>query len=312
MARGDSLLRSTTTADVADATTLSDLDMALHQAHAALDEGVRDSGGTSIFDWASMSSDASYNQETANAVSSASTSLMSAIKAVRASIALEESITAQADLSTQLDEARLVYEQNNGKVSDASTVTALSDAIGSAEQTAALDVNVTAASIYQDATNSLSVACEKVESSHTDWQAAQEAAAAAAGRASAARYSSQSETQAAVQSGGSVAQASDGTWYVTYANGQYVDSSGGVTEYFDNYYVAHRSTGTNGQTIASRPTYVVVDGVTYRYVSELLRPIGSSYSDIQSWATANGGIAFQTCDYSTGQKMALIIHYEPV
>lgn len=76
--------------------------------------------------------------------------------------------------------------------------------------------------------------------------------------------------------------------------------------------MAHRSTGTNGQTIASRPTYVVVDGVTYRYVSELLRPIGSSYSDIQSWATANGGIAFQTCDYSTGQKMALIIHYEPV
>lgn len=312
VARGDSLLRSTTTADVADATTLSDLDMALHQAHAALDEGVRDSGGTSIFDWASMSSDASYNQETANAVSSASTSLMSAIKAVRASIALEESITAQADLSTQLDEARLVYEQNNGKVSDASTVTALSDAIGSAEQTAALDVNVTAASIYQDATNSLSVACEKVESSHTDWQAAQESAAAAAGRASAARYSSQSEAQAAAKSGGSVAQASDGTWYVTYATGQYVDSSGGVTEYFDNYYVAHRSTGTNGQTIASRPTYVVVDGVTYRYVSELLRPIGSSYSDIQSWATANGGIAFQTCDYSTGQKMALIIHYKPV
>ena len=39
VARGDSLLRSTTTADVADATTLSDLDMALHQAHAALDEG---------------------------------------------------------------------------------------------------------------------------------------------------------------------------------------------------------------------------------------------------------------------------------
>lgn len=256
--------------------------------------------------------DASQTSDTSPvplAVSSASTSLMSAIKAVRASIALEESITAQADLSTQLDEARLVYEQNNGKVSDASTVTALSDAIGSAEQTAALDVNVTAASIYQDATNSLSVACEKVESSHTDWQAAQEAAA---GRASAARYSSQSEAQAAAKSGGSVAQASDGTWYVTYATGQYVDSSGGVTEYFDNYYVAHRSTGTNGQTIASRPTYVVVDGVTYRYVSELLRPIGSSYSDIQSWATANGGIAFQTCDYSTGQKMALIIHYEPV
>lgn len=273
VARGDALLRSTTTADVADAGTLSNLDMALHQAHAALDEGVRDSGGTSIFDWASMSADARHNQETADSVAAASTLVTDAIKAVQDSIDLQDSIEARATLESLLEEAKAAYEEAEGGVSDATTLTALSDTIGSVEAALAGDVSATDASVYQAAADSLSTA------------------------------------QAAAQSGGSVAQAADGTWYVNYATGQYVDSSGGVTEYFDNYYVAHRSTGTNGQTIASRPTYVVVDGVRYRYVSERHAAVGSDYNLIKEWATANGGIAFQTCE---PDGSVLVTHYEPI
>lgn len=309
IARGDALLRSTTKADVADDGTLASLDAALCQAHMVLDEGVRCSGGSSIFDWASISADAQHNQGTADEVSSANASLVSAIRAVNQSIALEESIEAQDALNAQLEDAREVYEQDSGKVSDTATITALSDAIDFAQQTASLDVNETKASVYQAATDSLSSAQEAVETSHDEWQKAQEAAADAARRASAARYTSRSEAQAAAQSGGTVAQASDGTWYVTYTTGKYVDSSGGVTEYFDNYYVAHRSTGTNGQTIASRPTYVVVDGVKYQYVSETHAAIGSDYGLIKDWATANGGIAFQTCE---PDGSVLVTHYEPV
>ena len=309
VARGDVLLRSTTKADVADEATLTDLDMALSQAHAVLGEGVRDSGGTSIFDWASMSADARHNQQTADEAASASASLVARMREVRASIDLEESIEAQEALGIQLDDARSVRDQNEGKVSDASTMTALKDAIASAEQTFSLDVSVTDASVYQDAAGTLSSASDAVKTSHDEWQKAQEAAAAAARRASAARYASRSEAQAAAQSGGKVTQASDGTWYVSYATGQYVDSSGGVTEYFDNYYVAHRSTGTNGKTIASRPPYVVVDGVKYQYVSERHAAVGSDYNLIKDWATANSGIAFQTCE---PDGSVLVTHYEPV
>lgn len=307
--RGDALLRSTMKDDVADEATLTDLDMALCQAHVVLDEGVRDSGGTSIFDWASMSADAQHNRQTADEAAFASAALVTAMQDVRASIALEQSIEAQDALSAQLDDARSVRDQNDGKVSDVSTMTTLEDAIASAEQTVSLDVNVTDANVYREATDALSSASDSVKTSHDEWQKAQEAAAAAARRASAARYASRSEAQAAAQSGGTVAQASDGTWYVSYATGQYVDSSGGVTEYFDNYYVAHRSTGTNGQTIASRPTYVVVDGVRYQYVSERHAAVGSDYNLIKDWATANGGIAFQTCE---PDGSVLVTHYEPV
>lgn len=307
--RADALLRMTTMTDVADKAALADLDMALYQAHAVLNEGGRDSGGTTLFDWASVAADARHNQETADEVSSASTSLVSAIRAVRSSIALEESIKAQATLNAQIDDARQVYEQNSGKVSDASTVTALSDTINLAEQTASLDVNETDAGIYQAMTDSLSSACEAVEASNVEWQKAQEVAAAATRRASVARYTSRSQAEAAAQSSGVVSQAASGTWYVSYATGQYVDPSGGVTEYFDNYYVAHRSTGSNGQTIASRPTYVVVDGVKFQYVSERHAAVGSDYGLIKDWATANGGIAFQTCE---PDGSVLVTHYEPV
>ena len=53
----------------------------------------------------------------------------------------------------------------------------------------------------------------------------------------------------------------------------------------------------------------MVDGRTYRYVSSMVVPRDTEWSEVSGFAYANGGIGFQTCDPSGGY---LITHYEPV
>lgn len=312
--QAEGMLAETEESDVADPAVLEVLDSSLLQANSILDSdiSVRDSGGESIFDWATVDADARVNEERADAASEATAALNVATDGVESSVVIRKATDARDSLLAARDDAQATYDSIAGQVSDQQVMDSLGGAIATADEALSVAPEDSTAERYESAETQLADAVDAANKSHAAWQRAQEEAAAAERTASAARYPSKSAAQSAAGSGGIVQQDADGTWYVTYVQGNYVDATGGVTEYFDNYFVAHRSTGTNGQTIASRPATVVVDGVTYRYVSEKILPIGSDYNDIKDWATANNGIAFQTCDYSTGRQMALVLHYEPV
>lgn len=95
------------------------------------------------------------------------------------------------------------------------------------------------------------------------------------------------------------------TYYNAYGTEE-ADANGAVTQWADRYFIAH-DWSSNGQRIMSKPAHVVVDGQTYHYVSSRVVARDTTWSQIQGFAQANGGIAFQTC-YGANY---LITHYEP-
>ena len=89
--------------------------------------------------------------------------------------------------------------------------------------------------------------------------------------------------------------------------GQAEIDTGAVVQWKSGYFCAH-NWSSGGVMIASKPSYVVVDGVTYRYVSSINVARDTTWGEVSGFALANGGIAFQTCSGDT----YLITHYEPV
>ena len=104
----------------------------------------------------------------------------------------------------------------------------------------------------------------------------------------------------------------NGVWYIDYYNDYYqpaADPNGRLTQWYDNYFIAH-DWSLNGQRILSTPSFVVVDGVMYKYIDcQAFSRTCSFPRDIKPFAFRNGGIAFQTC---YGPTQILVTHYEPV
>ena len=99
------------------------------------------------------------------------------------------------------------------------------------------------------------------------------------------------------------------TWSPSYFNAYgtaAADDSGALTQWADNYFIAH-DWSANGKRIASRPAHVVINGTTYHYVSEMVVSRDTYFNDTKAFCYANNGIAFQTC-YGANY---LITHYEP-
>lgn len=99
------------------------------------------------------------------------------------------------------------------------------------------------------------------------------------------------------------------TWQPSYFNAygtEAADPSGALTQWADNYFVAH-NWSANGKRILSRPAHVIINGTTYHYVSEMVVSQGTYLEDVEAFCYANNGIAFQTC-YGANY---LITHYEP-
>ena len=69
-----------------------------------------------------------------------------------------------------------------------------------------------------------------------------------------------------------------------------------LTEYAPGYFAGHRHFSV-GQSIASHPQYVTVNGQKYQYAGTQNFANGSSLSAATGWAgTGSGNIAFQTCN----------------
>lgn len=246
--------------------------------------------------------------------------LHSAASAVTVSKYDREKQDAKDALQASSNSAQGVLDSTENEVHDNAIRQTLADAIDAGNALLGNDT-LLSAGIYSSAQGKIDTASQAVSDDHAQWQKEKEeeeerqrqAAAAAAAAAAAERsYASKEAAEsAAASSGGYAAQSSDGTWYVSYRGNDQegtANSDGSVSEYRDGYYIAHRS-GTNGQTIASKPSHVVVDGKSYHYVSSITVSDQSSLDDALAYARQNGGIGFQTCTIPTGGD--IIVHYEP-
>ena len=248
----------------------------------------------------------SYMQEERQAVEDA-------IFAVETSKRQKDVSDSHNKLADVISSAEASLDTVRGEVSDEGTVTALEEQLENAKAVRDEDlaeIRYTSQSecdsqveTYKNAAAALTEAQTKAEDSHANWQAVQKREA---------EYASQQTAQrAAQQTGGYAAQTSDGTWYVSYRGTDdptTANADGSLSVWKDGYYIAHQWS-SNGQMIKSKPSTVVVNGRTYRYVSSITVPLGTQWSEISGFVYANGGIGFQTC---VGGGNALITHYEPM
>lgn len=222
--------------------------------------------------------------------------------AIERNEALEDDAVNAADaLKTAVGNLESGYEDTLSSELDKaveSATSAYDDSAGwvGSDDRDALSAAIEAASIegmdYADMESALSALKEQTEAVSQATDAAKEAA----------------EREKADESSVQPKPSDDGTWYVSYIwGGQSEIDTGAVVQWKSGYFCAH-DWSQGGKMIASKPAYVVVDGVTYRYVSSINVSRDSTWSDVSGFALANGGIGFQTCAGNT----YLITHYEPV
>ncbi|MBF0578240.1 hypothetical protein IM774_00220 [Erysipelotrichaceae bacterium RD49] len=103
---------------------------------------------------------------------------------------------------------------------------------------------------------------------------------------------------------------SDGIWHVSYIpywGAAAAPDDGSIGLWADGWFIAH-SGMLNGDTIASIPSYVEVDGQVYAMTDTWISDDSVSTEEIAR-ARANNGIVFQTCITDTTNRL---VHYEPV
>lgn len=293
------LLDATGEDAVADVTVLETLRSDREGCDALLGyepEGV--SGGHWVLRWHSLEDVNSDAEDTLAQIATLNETLAGDIEAVNDSVHQKQVSDARDALSSLIGTARDTLSGSEGRVTDDGTRDELSAAIDAAQ--ALVDEGSDDLDALKQRTDDLQAACDAVDSSVSAWQQAQAARAARAASSSGGGSSS---------SGGGGAAAD--TWYVNYYNAYgtaEAAADGSVTQWADGYFVAH-VWSSNGQRILSRPTYVVVNGRTYRYVSSMEVSRDTTWQAVEPYVHAGGGIGFQTCVNGGGY---FISHYEPV
>lgn len=108
-----------------------------------------------------------------------------------------------------------------------------------------------------------------------------------------AQAAAQRATASAVSYGGGASSGNsgggnsggDGAWHVNYRNEYGTPSAaadGAVTQWDDNYYIAH-NWSDNGKMITSQPEYVEVNGTTYKFAGSQEVARDTYYDDIKDW-----------------------------
>ena len=218
----------------------------------------------------------------------------SGVTSVNDSVTAKQRDDAMKATAAKVDEAKGVLDKSNGAVLDDTNRNALNGLIDEAN---ALVGNADATKEQlDDETNRLQGGIDGV---NADMQAKVE-------HDEAVRKAEEEKKARGSASAGS--NATD-TWQPSYVNAYgtaAADDSGALTQWADNYFIAH-DWSANGKRIASRPAHVVINGTTYHYVSEKVVSRDTYFDDTKAFCYANNGIAFQTC-YGANY---LITHYEP-
>lgn len=240
----------------------------------------------------------SSNTHKADTLNKQCDSLKDAIDAFDKSKHVKDCENARDSLQSRASEAQELYDATEGRVLDSSTREALSGEISDADTIIRDPIDDTT-EVAKYATTGLDKAIESVNESNQAYMA----------RAQARARTRQTSSPGSGHDGSS-SSSDSGSWDVNYYQDYWTDSassSGAVTEWAPGYYVAHRHS-SNGQTIASRPGTVTVNGRTYRYVSSQNVSTDTTWDQVEGYVHQNNGIGFQTCDGGT----YLVTHYEPV
>ena len=293
----DALLDATTEDQVDDPTILSDTAEHLASTRVHLSAKPTDVEKQShwLMEIPGLRDAVDENAATAETMRTDAETLVADRDAIDQAMHRKQVADARAALTDLVETMRTSLADSEGQVQDESTREALSAAIQNAESLLA-DESADDLAAYRSATDELNAAKASVDESIAAKTAAEEAAR----KAEEERKARGSATQDA--------NATD-TWHVTYYNAygtEEADANGAVTQWADRYFIAH-DWSSNGQCILSKPAHVVVDGQTYHYVSSRVVTRDTTWPQIQGFAQANGGIAFQTC---YGENY-LITHYEP-
>lgn len=292
----DTTLKSVTDEQVLDPDTLDNLKSVTDGAKPLLtDPGDEPASDEFIlrrvYDYGQLA-DACGKQE--NKVAENIVLVESGVTSVNDSVTAKQRDDAMKATAAKVDEAEGVLDKSNGAVLDDTNRNALNGLIDEAN---ALVGNADATKEQlDDETNRLQGGIDGV---NADMQAKVE-------HDEAVRKAEEEKKARGSASAGS--NATD-TWQPSYFNAYgtaAADDSGALTQWADNYFIAH-DWSANGKRIASRPAHVVINGTTYHYVSEMVVSRDTYFDDTKAFCYANNGIAFQTC-YGANY---LITHYEP-
>lgn len=292
----DATLKSVTAEQVLDESTLDNLKTTADEAKPLLtDPGEEPTSDKfilkRIYSYEQLA-DACDKQE--NKVSENIVLVNVGIKSVNDSVTAKQRDDAMKATAAKVDEAKGVLDKSKGAVLDDANRNALNGLIDEAN---ALIGNADATKEQlDDETNRLQ---DGINNVNADMQAKVE-------HDEAVRKAEEEKKARGSASAGS--NATD-TWQPSYFNAygtEAADPSGALTQWADNYFVAH-NWSANGKRILSRPAHVIINGTTYHYVSEMVVSQGTYLEDVEAFCYANNGIAFQTC-YGANY---LITHYEP-
>lgn len=289
-------LKSVTDEQVLDPDTLDNLKTATDEAKPLLtDPGEAPASDgfilQHIYDYEQLA-DACDKQE--NKVSENIVSVNVGIKSVNDSVTAKQRDAAMKATAAKVDEAKGVLDKSKDAVLDDTNRNALNGLIDEAN-TLVSNADATKEQL-DDETNRLQGGIDSV---NADMQAKVE-------HDEAVRKAEEKKKARGSASAGSSAF---DTWTPSYYNAygtDEADASGALTQWADNYFVAH-NWSANGKRILSRPAHVVINGTTYHYVSEMVVSRDTYLDDVEAFCYANNGIAFQTC-YGANY---LITHYEP-
>ena len=240
-----------------------------------------------------------FNEELLSALNEKIKSLNSSVSSVEQSKLTKNISDTKTSLSNLLSKAKEELASSDGNVSDEGTRECLSREISGVEDSLNSDEIsegfLSSLSKYQE---TLQAKIDDVNDSVKEQQEiVEQEQLLEAGYGS---YQTNQSSEKTVQS--------DDTWYIDYTDGWHTyDLGTGVTQWDTGYYVAHSNT-ESGRIIASIPDSVVVDGISYYYVSSTSVYPGTCWEDVEGFVHENGGIGFQTCQ-SDGTY--LITHYEP-
>lgn len=295
------LFDTTDAEEVADTATLTALASHLETSGLALEQGVDTDGGNTWFDWAGMERRAERNDTLADNARDETHGLQTAMANVNASIELKDRQNAFAALKSATADAREAHDAYASQVMDADVADALNSALAMAdERLATAPEDAASVEFYAEATTALADSKTAFDESHEAWVVYQQQLAAQ--RATAARASSDGYS------------AGSGSWspsYVTAYGSQAAIDSGNLVQYAPGYFAGHRHLAV-GQSIASHPQYVTVNGQRYQYAGTVnVDKYNTTMDYATSWAGTNqGNIAFQTCN-KDGQT-SQINKYVPV
>lgn len=295
------LFNTTDAEEVADTATLTALASHLETSGLALEQGVDTDGGNTWFDWAGMEKRAERNDALADNARDETHGLQTAMADVRASVELKDRQDAFAALESATADAREAHDAYASQVMDVNIADTLESALATAdERLATAPEDATSTEFYTEATTAVTDAKVAFDESHEAWVAYQQRLAAqraAAARASGGGYS-----------------AGSGSWspsYVTAYGSQAAIDAGNLVQYAPGYFAGHRHLAV-GQSIASHPQYVTMNGQRYQYAGTInVDKYNTTMDYATSWAgTGQGNIAFQTCN-KDGQT-SQINKYVPV